>query len=205
MTKPVLYSFRRCPYAIRARMALAISEAEIEVRDILLRNKPPQMLEASPKGTVPVVVLADGKVIDESLDVMRWTLERSDPEGWLGKVDDALLETNDGPFKHHLDRYKYATRHGTDPDEHRAECLAILQSMESRLAGSEWLAGDTRGFTDTAIMPFIRQFANADREWFDAQPLPKIQAWLARQLNSELFKHVMIKRELWTWDDSSAA
>ncbi len=205
MTKPVLYSFRRCPYAIRARMALAISEAEIEVRDILLRNKPPQMLEASPKGTVPVVVLADGKVIDESLDVMRWTLERSDPEGWLGKVDDALIEANDGPFKHHLDRYKYATRHGTDPDEHRAECLAILQSLESRLAGSEWLARDTRGFTDTAIMPFIRQFANADREWFDAQPLPKIQAWLARQLNSELFKQVMIKRELWTWDDSSAA
>lgn len=131
---PILYSFRRCPYAMRGRMAIAVSGTPVRLREILLRDKPEEMLEASPKGTVPVVVIGD-QVIDESLDVMRWALEQNDPEGWLGTEDKAgLIEECDGPFKHHLDRYKYSTRYeGADAEEHRSEGFRFLQKLEAQL------------------------------------------------------------------------
>ena len=197
MADPVLYSFRRCPYAMRARMALAVSGTTVEMREVVLRDKPQAMLDASPKGTVPVLILDDGTVVDESIDVMRWALGRTDPEGWLAGDDRDLIAAIDGPFKHHLDRYKYAARHDTDPEEHRAACYAILQQFEARLTAAAYLCGDAVTMADAATMPFVRQFAGADREWFDAQPIPKVQAWLATQTESDLFKGIMVKRAQW--------
>lgn len=199
---PILYSFRRCPYAIRARMALAISEADYQHREVLLRDKPQAMLDASPKGTVPVLVLPGGKVIDESIDVMRWALAQNDPESWLAGDDADLVATNDGEFKHHLDRYKYSTRHNSDPEEHRSACLGILKHLEERLSHGEWLCGNDRKLTDAALMPFIRQFANTDRDWFDRQDLPRLQDWLERQLASSLFAQVMVKHDRWVPEPS---
>jgi glutathione S-transferase len=192
-TEPILYSFRRCPYAMRARMALAVSGAAHEIREVKLRDKPAAMLAASPKGTVPVLVLPDGQVIDESLDIMRWALARNDPEHWLDGDDTALIAANDGPFKHHLDRYKYPDRHASDPLEHRAQGLALLADLDARLRRHAYLCGETRTLTDAAILPFVRQFAAVDRAWFDAQ-LPALQRWLAEGLASPLFAEIMVQR-----------
>jgi glutathione S-transferase len=196
-TEPILYSFRRCPYAIRARMALAVSGTACEIREVKLRDKPAELIAASPKATVPVLVLPGGDVIDESLDIMRWALGRNDPEGWLAGDDAGLIAANDGPFKHHLDRYKYPERYGSDPEAHRAAGLHVLAALEVRLAAHDWLCGDRRSFTDAAIMPFVRQFAAVDRDWFDAQPLPGVHRWLAEQVASPLFATVMVQRPQW--------
>jgi glutathione S-transferase len=198
MAETILYSFRRCPYAMRARMALSSSGMEYEHREVVLRDKPPEMLEVSPKGTVPVLVTPTGTVIEESLDIMRHALAMKDPEGWLERDDPELVAANDGPFKHHLDRYKYATRYAdVDPEEHRSEALDILRQLEARLAKDAYLCGARRGLADIAIFPFIRQFANADRTWFDAQSLPRLQDWLERLITSELFTGVMAKHAQW--------
>src|SRR4051812_30888674 len=141
LTEPILYSFRRCPYAMRARLALAVSETGCEIREVKLRDKPAELIAASPKATVPVLVLPDGEVIDESLEVMRWALRRNDPENWLQGDDVALIAANDGAFKYHLDRYKYPERHGVDPVAHRASGLALLTVLEAQLAGHPWLCG----------------------------------------------------------------
>lgn len=199
---PILYSFRRCPYAMRARMALWTSGLRCEIREVVLRDKPPEMLEASPKGTVPVLVLPNGTVIDESLDVMRWALARHDPEGWLEGADEILIEQNDGAFKHHLDRYKYHPRYDSDPMEHRDACMRIISQLEDRLAQRVNLCRDRPTLTDMAIMPFIRQFAATDRQWFDAQPIAGVQAWLAHHEGSELFRAIMIKLEPWQAGDA---
>lgn len=200
-TDPILYSFRRCPYAMRARLAVAISARRCELREVKLSSKPEAMLTASPKGTVPVFVLPDGRVIDESLDIMRWALASNDPEGWLARDDAALIALNDGPFKHDLDCYKYPERHGSDPIIHRASGAAFLDELEARLAHAEQLCGQNRGLADAAIMPFVRQFAAVDREWFDAQPLPHLQAWLANHIASPLFQTVMVRIKPWAPDD----
>lgn len=200
MTLPILYSFRRCPYAMRARLALDVAGIELEHREVLLKNKPPEMLEASPKGTVPVLVLPNGRVIDESLDVMVWALGENDPENWLAQLDAALalIEINDGPFKHALDRYKYPNRYEhVDPAEQREAGLAILLELEQRLARQEQLCGDTPGIADAAIFPFVRQFAHTDRDWFATPPLPSLRRWLERHLESERFNRVMHKHALW--------
>jgi glutathione S-transferase len=182
---------------MRARLALRVSETPVEHREVVLRDKPPQMLEASPKGTVPVLVLEDGTVLEESLDIMRWALGRSDPEGWLERDDAELVAANDGPFKHHLDRYKYANRHDTDPEEHRAACADILMLLEDWLARQAHLCGATRGFADAAIFPFVRQFAHTDRDWFNSQPWPTLRTWLDGWLAAPLFKAIMEKHRQW--------
>ena len=198
MAEAVLYSFRRCPYAMRARMALHVSGARYEHREVMLRDKPAEMVDVSPKATVPVFVTESGVVIDESLDIMRWALAESDPESWLERDDPALIAANDGPFKHHLDRYKYATRYDdVDPDDHRAEALELLRILEQRLASSPYLCGARRGLADIAIFPFVRQFANTDRGWFDAQDISAVQQWLARLIGSDLFASIMTKHEPW--------
>lgn len=181
---PVLYSFRRCPYAMRARLALAVSLTNYELREVQLSAKPQAMLEASPKGTVPVLVLPNAKVIDESLDIMRWALERNDPEGWLGGSDTGLIALNDGPFKRHLDRYKYPDRFGADPLEHRQLAVDFLQVLEDRLERAGHLCGPGRTMTDAAIVPFVRQFAAVDSGWFASQPLEYLKIWLAKHLSS---------------------
>jgi glutathione S-transferase len=198
---PVLYSFRRCPYAMRARLALAISGMACALREVKLSAKPPAMLVASPKGTVPVLVLPDGQVIDESLDIMRWALAHRDPEGWLARDDAEWIAINDGPFKQDLDRYKYPERHGMDGLAHRERGLDFLRAMDGRLAGAGQLCGGARGLADAAILPFVRQFASVDRDWFAEQPLPHLKVWLAGHLGSALFHTVMIRRAPWSPGD----
>ena len=202
---PVLYSFRRCPYAMRARLALAVSGTTCQLREVKLAAKPAAMLEASPKGTVPVVVTGDGTVIEESLGIMHWALGRSDPETWLARGDMALIARNDGPFKHDLDRYKYPERYGSDPLSHRAAGLDFLRALDARIESEGQLCGATRGLADMAIMPFVRQFAATDRDWFDAQALPSLQRWLAAHLASDLFAAIMVRHAPWQPDDAPIA
>jgi len=194
---PVLYSFRRCPYAMRARLALAVSGTTYELREVQLRAKPAAMLAASPKGTVPVLVLPEGRVIDESLDIMRWALAARDPENWLARDDAALIAANDGPFKQALDGYKYPERHGGDPLPHRARGLAFLAELDARLPLAGQLGGAERGLTYAAIMPFVRQFAAVDAAWFEAQHLPHLQCWLSGHLQSPLFAAIMTRAAPW--------
>ena len=186
---------------MRARLALLVSGITCEIRGVKLSAKPAAMLAASPKGTVPVLVLPDGEVIAESIDVMRWALGQNDLELWLMRDDDALIAVNDRAFKHHLDHYKYPERHGSDASDHRASGLALLQVLEDRLTTATNLCGDERGITDMALLPFVRQFAAVDRPWFDMQPLPHLQNWLARHLASPLFDAAMVRLPPWQPDD----
>ena len=208
MSRPILYSFRRCPYAMRARLAIASAGLECRLREVVLRDKPSAMLEASPKGTVPVLVLEDGSVVDESLDVMRHALAINDPDDWLvpelGTREDmlALIAENDRGFKHHLDRYKYAARYeDANFEHHRAEGAAFLNKLDERLATHDQLFGARVTLADMAIMPFVRQFANADRAWFDTQDWPHLQRWLNAHLASDRFKSVMPKFSQWKQGD----
>lgn len=199
---PLLYSFRRCPYAIRARLALLASDTACIIREVKLSAKPADMLAASAKATVPVLVLPDGGVIDESLEIMRWALSRADPAGWLDNRDDQLIAANDGPFKHHLDRAKYPDRHGSDADTHCAACLDLLHPLEQRLARTPYLCGQAMGMTDAAILPFIRQFASINRESFNAHPLPHIRRWLDALVASDLFAAAMVRLSPWRTGDA---
>ena len=210
---PVLYSFRRCPYAMRARLALAASGQECELREVVLRNKPPSLLQASPQGTVPVLVLPSttegtpGLVLEHSLDIMLWTLQRHDPGGWLapsqGTLADmlALIAQCDGPFKQALDRCKYPNRYlDSDPDLARAQAVAWLQLLEERLTGQPFLFGTHTALADMAIAPFVRQFAGIDAGWWEGQPWHRLQAWLAQCQSSPLFESVMHKLPAWVED-----
>ncbi len=185
-------------------MALHVSGVSYEHREVVLRDKPAQMLEASPKGTVPVLQLDSGRVLEESLDIMHWALSVRDPEAWLQRQDADLLASNDGPFKHHLDRYKYATRYeDADPVTHRTQAIQHVMALEERLASQKFLCGERRGFADIAIFPFVRQFANADRAWFDQQPVPRARGWLQSLTSSDLFEAIMAKHEPWRPDQST--
>lgn len=184
---------------MRARMALAISRQQVRLREVLLKDKPEEMVAISPKGTVPVLLDGDA-IIDESLAVMRWALAQNDPENWLNISDSAetLVTENDGSFKHNLDRYKYSTRYeNADPQVHREAGLAFLQKLESLLEKTPFLAGETRGFVDIAIFPFVRQFRIADPAWFDQAPIPKVRDWLNDLTASDLFSAVMKKYPVW--------
>jgi glutathione S-transferase len=213
MTHPILYSFRRCPYAIRARMAIAASAVEVELREVVLRDKPEAFREASPSATVPCLVLAPAKgagegvagktaAIDESLDVMIWALEHNDPEGWLKMPDQGFewIARVDGPFKQALDRTKYPNRYpGSDPAEQRGIAAAFLEELDREIG--EWIY-DRPSLADFAILPFVRQFALVDKTWFDARPWPKLQAWLTRFLVSGRFEIVMRKYPQWRPGDA---
>ena len=193
---------------MRARLALQVSGVQYELREVSLKNKPTELLTASPKGTVPVLVLPSGQVIDESLDIMRWALAQNDPEGWLsqGALEDmlALIAANDGQVKHALDRYKYPNRYPLESGgDVQAFALANrdvaanwLQTLEPRL-GHGWLFGNQASWADMTILPFIRQFAHTDSAWFAEQPWPQLQAWQSRFAASALFEGVMVKRGLW--------
>lgn len=201
---PILYSFRRCPYAMRARMALAVSSVAHVIREVALQDKPAALQEASPKATVPVLVLPDGRVIEESLDIMRWALAQHDPQQWLSADQaavDAMLSMiagNDGPFKFHLDRMKYANRYAeADSVGHRAEAVKLLMPLEERLHHHAYLFGDSPKLADIAIFPFVRQFAHADEDAFAVLPMPCLQAWLKHWESSALFAAVMTKHPVW--------
>ncbi len=198
MPDPVLYSFRRCPYAMRARLALAISGTRYELREVKLADKPAAMLAVSPKGTVPVLQPAQGGVIDQSIEIMRWALSVRDPENWLARDDAGLIAANDGAFKYDLDRYKYPERYDVDAMIHRERGLGFLRELDARLAADGQLCGPVRGLADAALMPFVRQFAAVDRAWFDAQPLPDLKTWLAWHLASGLFHAIMLRVTPWS-------
>ncbi len=207
-TLPILYSFRRCPYAMRARLALLSAGLDVELREVLLRDKALEFLAASPSGTVPCLDLLDATVIDESLDIMLWALRQADPEGWLapdeGTLDEmlSLIETLDGDFKRHLDRYKYDTRYPDASSEgERSAAAAILSDLEKRLTDRRWLFGNSASLADYAFLPFLRQFANVDRDWFDAEDWPRLKAWLRAFEDSDRFASIMPKYQTWKAGD----
>ncbi|KWU52674.1 MULTISPECIES: glutathione S-transferase [Pseudomonas] len=196
MSEALLYSFRRCPYAMRARLALRYCGVAVRIIEVSLKAKPAEMLVLSPKGTVPVLSVA-GHVIDESLPIMLWALAQHDPDDWLLQGDPAVLSLiaeNDQVFKHHLNRYKYAERYPEYPMEHyRAEGEVFLQKLEGLLTQHEYLLAEHMSLADAALAPFVRQFAHVDREWFAATPYRRLQKWLQRFLESPLFIAVMAK------------
>ncbi|TEA79032.1 glutathione S-transferase [Allopusillimonas ginsengisoli] len=215
---PILYSFRRCPYAMRARLAIVASRQRCVVREVVLRDKPPALLQASPKGTVPVLVLPEARgerIIDESLDIMRWALSCDDPHHWLhperGDLRSmlALIAQCDGAFKRQLDRYKYPQRHAEFEDDEAASAFARdqreqaaewLSALDAKLE-SGFLFGTRPALADMAILPFIRQYAHVDMAWFAAQPWPRLQEWLDAWKSSDLFAAVMPKFPQWREGD----
>ncbi len=201
----VLYSYRRCPYAMRARMALAYAQLPVEIREISLREKPASMLAISPKGTVPVLK-ADDLVIEQSLEIMFWALQKSDPDQWLKSsvLDEALqlIELNDGSFKALLDQYKYPERIKVSPSLTREAILekaiqTFIAPLDERLGSQPFLLGDQLTIADIAIFPFIRQFAMVDKDWFDSAPFTHLKKWLDFHLESPLFLGVMQKYPTW--------
>ena len=223
---PILYSFRRCPYAMRARLALAVSGHTVEHREVVLRDKPPELLAASSKGTVPVLVLPGGEVIDESLDIMLWALGRHDPQQWLGShgqlqttrpklqlgaLDEmlALVAQCEAPFKRHLDAYKYLPKPGhasglaelPDPSDirpqSRQQASVFIDFLNQRLAHDAYLFGPQLSLADVAILPFVRQFAGVQPQWFAQAPWQPLRAWLDGITGSALFGSVMQKQAPW--------
>lgn len=207
---PILYSFRRCPYAIRARMAIVYAGIEVELREVSLKEKPAAMLEASPKATVPVLVLPGGDVLEESLDVMHWALEQADPERWrkrsLAELTSALVSHNDEVFKHWLDRYKYSVGYPDFPQEHyRDQCETTLKQLEERLTCDRFLLSNQISLADVAVFPFIRQFCFVDEAWFKQSSYPLLRHWLEEMLKTPLFIRAMHKHPLWEPDPAKPA
>lgn len=200
----VCYTFRRCPYAIRARMALDYAGIEPEYREIVFSNKPPSMLQASPKGTVPVLIEEDGHVIEESWDIMLWALAQNDPDNWLGNGKEfleqasQLVNTNDFDFKNHLNRYKYADRYPEQSaEQYRARAEEFLGQLENSLEDHGWIHAATMTVADMAVFPFVRQFFMVDPAWSRQSPYPFLRRWLEGILDSDRFKRVMVKKPVW--------
>ncbi len=198
---PILYSFRRCPYAMRARVAIFASMQTCQLREVVLRDKPQTMLDISPKATVPVLQLGNGIVIEESLEIMQWALTQADSLNWLSAPTEethALIQQNDTEFKTHLDRYKYTTRYeGADRLQERGKAEEFLKVLEDRLSEGAYLFGCKPTLADYAIFPFIRQFAFTDKDWFDQAPYPAVRIWLEMLLTSGIFQGVMKKYPQW--------
>ncbi|HWD32533.1 MAG TPA: glutathione S-transferase [Pseudomonas sp.] len=196
----ILYSFRRCPWAMRARLALRYSECPVEIREVSLKAKPPELLELSPKGTVPVLSAGD-QVLEESLDIMRWALARHDPQDWLLRADprgaqaaDALIERNDRVFKVQVNLYKYAERYPQHSREYyRTQAEAWLAELDERLAQRAYLFADHPSLADAALLPLMRQFAGVEPDWFASAPYPHLRAWLQGWLESALFRAIMAR------------
>jgi len=196
---PVLYSFRRCPYAMRARLAIASAGIRCELREIVLKDKAPEFLHTSPKGTVPVLV-NHSAVIEESIEIMQWALEQNDPELWLDMPpgEKLLIDQADQEFKSALDRYKYSNRFDeVETIKERSICFSFLKKLEAKLKKQRYLAGSTFKITDAAIVVFVRQFAFVDKDWFDLQQIPNVQRWLDEFLHSERFTIMMAKYQKW--------
>ena len=202
---PVLYSLRNCPYAMRARIAIFKAKQTVQLRDVVLSNKPAEMIAASPKATVPVLVLPDGVVVDESLAVMLWALNETDPEDLLHKQNEhsllamlELINTFDTEFKAYLEQYKCAKRYKENNiDECRALCEQLIQVLEDRLKNHNFLLSDRESLADIALLPFIRQFARVERQWYLQSPYPNVRNWLNNYLQSPMFTKVMAKYPLW--------
>ncbi len=207
---PILYSFRRCPYAMRARLSLFARGIACCIREVQLKNKPQEMLDLSPKGTVPVMHLPDASVIDESLDIMIWAMQQETCHPNISSIlypsEEmlALIQTIDGPFKHNLDRYKYENRYeGAVAKEHRNQNIETLEHLNGLLISNQYLFGDEISFADIAIAPFVRQFANTDKTWFHETSFTALITWLDRFCNSGLFEAVMTKYIPWKNEDDA--
>lgn len=203
---PFLYSFRRCPYAMRARLGILFAQQQVELREVVLKNKPPQMLAISPKDTVPVLQLTDGSVIEESREIMVWALEQNDPQNLLDEAlrtqADELIDQNDNEFKYWLDRYKYADRHPQmSQADYRQKGEVFLQQLEDLLSQHHYLLGNKISVADIGVMPFVRQFAHVDREVFYNLPYPNLQRWLQNWLEHPLFVQAMTKFKPWEEGD----
>ncbi|MDX8395767.1 MAG: glutathione S-transferase [Mariprofundaceae bacterium] len=211
---PILYSFRRCPYAMRARLALLQAGITCEIREIALKDKPAQMLAISPKGTVPVLHIqphgnSNEFVIDQSIEIMLWALKKNDSDTWLSpnqgnlKQMLELIKHNDNDFKYHLDRYKYPNRFEPteDSQKHRKQACLFLKILESRLQTSNHLFGTQESLADIAIFPFIRQFAAVDQDWFEQAPFPTLKDWLNHWLEDTRFQKTMTKSPVWQTND----
>jgi len=205
---PIFYSFRRCPYAMRARLAIAVAGIPCALREVVLRDKPAEMLEVSPKGTVPVLVGPKGQVLEQSLDIMRWALGCNDPEQWLvplagtpQQMND-LIDRADTEFKPNLDCYKYASRHAVGENlTARAAGGVFLMSLNALLAKHSHLFGARTSLADMAIAPFVRQFAQVDQSWFESQPWPFLKRWLDTFLQSKEYAAIMLKYPQWRAGD----
>lgn len=205
MSLATLYSFRRCPYAMRARLGISLSGTQVMLREIILKDKPLHMLDSSPKGTVPVLITSDNQVIDESIDIMCWALMQHDPlnvlltnKPELKEIALALIKTNDDNFKPWLDRYKYADRYPEFTEAHyRDHGMIFIAQLESLLAQHDNLLCHAPCIADYALYPFVRQFAHVDKSWFEASPIPNVQRWLSRHLTSTAFIDIMAKYPTW--------
>lgn len=205
MDLPILYSFRRCPYAMRARLALIIAGTSVELREVKLSNKPQQLIDASAKATVPVLLLTDGTVLEESLDIMNWAYQQmapSESEKWFWQIDHPLIVDNDLKFKPLLDRYKYSERYqeGLTQQDYQKQSLPYLLNLEERLNKTSFLLGFEPSFIDLALFPFIRQFAHVDQDWFFNTSYNKLQRWLEHWKKSSLFEVAMKKYPTWHID-----
>ena len=206
---PILFSFRRCPYAMRARIAIKLCSLECEIREINLKLKNKEFLELSPKGTVPVLVLPDDKIIEESMDIIHWAISNNDPYNLKLKnleiynKDMDLISIFDNEFKYHLDRYKYNSRYkGINKEEHKYKARDLLVNLNNSLKEKQWLNGEKISISDISILPFIRQYRIADIKWFDEKlELPNINRWLDKFLNSKIFNNVMKKYKIWETTD----
>jgi glutathione S-transferase len=207
-TLPILYSLQNCPYAMRARLAILLAQQTVQIRAITMKDKPSEMLLASPKGTVPVLVIENGdetQVIDESLDVMLWALNCDDPENLLYSHNPKALqemlkviEENDTEFKPNLEKYKRAKRfHGEDEEACRLECESFVQGLEQRLSQHEFLMSSTPSLLDFALLPFIRQFSRVNKPMFAHERYDNLRRWLSYHLQSRLFSKAMFKYPLW--------
>ncbi len=207
-TLPVLYSLQNCPYAMRARLAILLAQQKVQIRAITMKDKPAEMLLASPKATVPVLVIENGdedKVVDESLDIMMWALNRNDPENLLYSHDPKalpemlnIIEENDDEFKPNLEKYKRAKRfHGDDLETCRLECEPFIQALEQRLAQHEFFMGSTASLLDYALLSFIRQFSRVNKAEFAHDRYTNLRRWLSHHLQSRLFSRAMFKYPLW--------
>lgn len=201
-TLPVLYSFRRCPYAMRARLAIAYSGIKVELREVDLKNKPAELLGISPKATVPVLQCSDGTIIDESRNIMDWALQQHDPDHWLKSAHHPLIDENDDYFKQALDRYKYADRFPEYSQAHyRSEAALFLEKIENSLNSHNFIQNNHLSYIDMAIFPFIRQFYFVNPLWFESAPYPHLNAWLQVHLSSHTFSKIMPKYPTWKAGD----
>jgi glutathione S-transferase len=212
---PILYSLQHCPYAMRARLGILLAEQSVLIRAVVTKNKPADMLAISPKGTVPVLIINHGEcgerqsqkttIIDESVDIMLWALALNDPQNLLRAEDPlklasmlALIKTNDRQFKPQLEVYKLAKRfHKESEVDDRQRCEGFIVELEKTLATSQYLMGDKPSLADYALLPFVRQFARVDRQWYLQAPYPKCRDWLNRHLQMPLYTKAMAKYPLW--------
>lgn len=210
MSEPVLYSFRRCPYCMRAHMGLKNAGLKIQLREVDLKEMPEEALAISAKATVPLLVMPDTSVIDESWDILKWSLEQNDPDNWLGENKQFLLEaemlveTNDFSFKDELDHYKYADRFPENSEQHyRAACEEFIEELEDMLCENTYLLADQITIADIAVFPFIRQFSLVDITWFEQSPYPMVRQWLEQLIAGELFQNIFQKHSNWQMGDAT--